>query len=58
MSTDERQEARSLHLTQGGLRCLTVEPADPKRPTAQESFFNPQGYETERWLVVIRGERV
>ena len=32
VNTDERQEARALHLTQGGLRCLTLEPTERLRP--------------------------
>ena len=45
VNTDERQEARALHLTQGGLRCLTVEPTKRLRTRRgrqlRSRFFNP-----------------
>ena len=46
VKTDERQEARALHLTQGGLRCLTVEPTDKCGPEETDSsgvVFKPTG---------------
>ena len=44
MSTDERQEAQAFHLTTGSAKVsysgANQEPAEPNRPTAQESIKN------------------
>ena len=38
VNTDERQEARALHLTQGGLRCLIAD-CGPEEADSSEVVF-------------------